>query len=44
VTANKAVEHGGGIFNHRSEGATLTFASSWTGTIGGNEPDDIFNG
>jgi hypothetical protein len=43
VTENKAVEHGGGIFNAESKGATLSYAPDWRGTISGNQPDDIFN-
>ena len=43
VTENTATEHGGGILNHRSEGATITFGLGWIGTVSGNTPDDIFN-
>jgi hypothetical protein len=43
VTENMASEHGGGIYNDESGGATITYGVGWSGTVSGNEPDDIFN-
>jgi predicted outer membrane repeat protein len=43
VSENTAYEHGGGIYNNATGGATITHGSGWTGTVSGNTPDDIFN-
>ena len=43
VTGNTADDHGGGIYNLASQGATITYGVGWTGTVSGNTPDDIFN-
>jgi hypothetical protein len=42
VTRNAASDHGGGIYNEESRGATITFGTGWTGRLDGNRPDDIF--
>jgi hypothetical protein len=34
---------GGGVYNKKTEGATITFGVGWSGTVSGNTPDDIFN-
>ncbi len=44
VINNVATEEGGGILNLQSQGATISFTPNWTGTISGNEPDDVLNG
>jgi hypothetical protein len=43
VIDNEAAEHGGGIYNHETGGATITDGIGWSGTVSGNKPDDIFN-
>ena len=43
VTGNEASEHGGGIYNHETKGATISYGPGWSGTVSGNKPDDIFN-
>jgi hypothetical protein len=43
VFENTAAKQGGGIYNNQTGGATITFGSKWTGSVSGNEPDNIFN-
>jgi hypothetical protein len=44
VTGNKASVQGGGIYENQTEGGTIAYAKGWSGTVSGNEPDDIFIG